>query len=337
MTRRRPYAFTLVEVLVVLAVLGVLVALLLPAVQRVREAANATQCRSNLRQLGLAIHAFHDVRHYLPPGGIYYSGSALANTFVGSTSYVYDASPDYASGVGVGMVPFLLSFLEQDEIARQYHYDQDWAAPANTAAANFTLKLLQCPSSPFGVKFETYSNHYNSSFGNAPNASSIDYAAIVGLNVYTMSGYTDPYPYNVQSAMVSDFFGGLRQGPKGLKDVTDGTSSTLLVTECSGRNRILGYQGLVIFGTGYDGAWASPGASITPDGTVYNVTVQTPPTGPCTMNCSNRNRIYSFHPNGCNFLFADASVHFLQENIGWVTLGRLITCQSGEVIGSMAY
>jgi prepilin-type processing-associated H-X9-DG protein len=111
----------------------------------------------------------------------------------------------------------------------------------------------------------------------------------------------------------------------------------VLVAECTGRNRILGYQGMIIFGTGYDGAWASSGSSITPDGTVYAVTVQTPASGPCTMNCSNRNRIYSFHSNGSNFLFADGSVHFLRESIGWVTLGRLITSQSGEVINSTDY
>jgi prepilin-type N-terminal cleavage/methylation domain-containing protein/prepilin-type processing-associated H-X9-DG protein len=331
--------FTLVELLVVIAIIAVLIGMLLPAVQRVREAANVTKCLNNLRQQGIAIMAFQDEQGVLPPGGINYppsSGSALAQYFVPEAQFTPPGSPSnhpndgsgYFEGAGIGMVPFLLPYLEAGNVAALYNRNLDWGVAANKAANSAVLKTLLCPSSPYGIIWMTDTNIY----GSVTNASNTDYAPMVGIITYEMNGYTNNYKSGVLSAMVTDSYGPITQPPLHINDITDGTSNSILLVECSARNHSIGSSGQVIAGTGYDGAWSSPLGIVNGQGSVYNVTTTSPANGSCTMNCTNRNRIYSFHNGGSNFLFADGSVHFLTQNIGWVTLGNLITCQSGEVV-----
>lgn len=114
---RRHRAFTLIELLVVIAIIGILIALLLPAVQKVREAAAATKCRNNMKQVGIAFHGYHDVHQ----------------VFVGWTSkYNY-------------VVP-LLPYIEQQNIAKLFDYSQSWANANNKLAINQDIPILVCPS-----------------------------------------------------------------------------------------------------------------------------------------------------------------------------------------------
>jgi len=336
-------AFTLVELLVAVAIIAVLVGMMLPAVQKVREAAYVNTCRNNMKQLGLAIQGFHDSQEFLPPGGINFApqfvsggkptGSTLAQYFVQSAQYTSpNAASGYDIGAGIGMVPFLLPFIEQGAVASIYNMNLDWGNPANKAANKNVFKTLQCPSSAYGLTFMTYTTLYGT---NSTDASNTDYAPIVGITTWAMNGYTDTYKAGVLSAMVSDAYGSITQAPLRMLDITDGTSNSLLLVECSARNRSVGTGGVAYPGTGYDGAWSSPLSAITGQGSVFTVNASNITSfgyGACTMNCTNRDRIFSYHSTGCNFLFADGSVHFITQNIGWVTLGSLITCQSGEVI-----
>ncbi len=123
--------FTLIELLVVIAIIAILIALLLPAVQMAREAARRTQCRNNLKQLGLALHNYHDTHSTFPPGLI-------------------AADDDLQDAMHSGLT-LLLPQLEQTTVYNKYDFDFSWRAPANKDATSTYVPAFQCPSSIGGL------------------------------------------------------------------------------------------------------------------------------------------------------------------------------------------
>jgi prepilin-type N-terminal cleavage/methylation domain-containing protein len=123
-------ALTLIELLVVIAIIAVLIGLLLPAVQKVRQAAARTQCANNLKQIRLALHHFENAHGRFPPGGV--------------------SGPFPPAGVTTraahGCWPFLLPYLEHQALANQYHWEVDWSDPVNQPVVSTPLRILQCPS-----------------------------------------------------------------------------------------------------------------------------------------------------------------------------------------------
>src|SRR5262245_53708721 len=126
--------FTLVELLVVIGILGMLMALLLPAVQRIREAASQTSCRNNLRQIGLALQGFHNVKGNFPPG----------YTF----DETYEPPPNVTINTfpGWGWAAHLLPFLDQANLAQQIQWDVAVGDPVHNDVRTTIIKTFVCPS-----------------------------------------------------------------------------------------------------------------------------------------------------------------------------------------------
>jgi prepilin-type N-terminal cleavage/methylation domain-containing protein/prepilin-type processing-associated H-X9-DG protein len=304
-SRRRRSAFTLMELLVVLAIIAVLIGLLVPAVQRVREAANRVHCSSNLKNIGLALNQFETTYGKFPPSRIYPGPLPEA----GVTAAVI-----HSWGV------FILPFIEQTALAQKYNWNLDFFDPANQPVASTQLKILQCPSAQ-SDRFMIFD------FFSYGKAACTDYSPTEEVaQVLAQRHWIDPLG-NYRGVMA-------RNSMTRLRDITDGTSNTILQAEDSGRPRQwrVGQPGpdQVLFGC----PWVGAGNPIvltgaTPDGRIT--------LGPCALNCSNDQEIYSFHPGGANTVFADGSVHFLKTGIDIRLLARLVTRAGGEVLSGDEY
>jgi prepilin-type N-terminal cleavage/methylation domain-containing protein/prepilin-type processing-associated H-X9-DG protein len=194
---RHRSAFTLIELLVVIAIIAVLIGLLLPAVQRVRETAARIQCKNNLKQIGLALHGYHDRMNGFPPG--YFSN--------------VDASGN-DTGPGWGWASYLLADVEQDNLLKRIDFTRDVGDPANAGPCQTFLKVFFCPSDPLDGTFTVSGTSAVVARGN--------YVAINGNG-----GVTDHAADNDGAF--------LRNSNFRTKDITDGLSNTFFVGErCTG-------------------------------------------------------------------------------------------------------
>jgi prepilin-type N-terminal cleavage/methylation domain-containing protein/prepilin-type processing-associated H-X9-DG protein len=311
--RRRRRAFTLIELLVVIAIIGVLLGLLLPAVQKVRQAANRAQCANNLKQAGLAAQGFESTHGKFPPGAM--TGSA--------TIWLANAAP----GTIHGSWPFLLPFLEQQDLAARYRWDVGWYDPANEAARMVQLKVLQCPS----AEADRVGPGTTPSGPPPPPGSALGACTDYGPTISVDPGLVS----SGQIVPVLNRFGVMdHDRMTRMKEITDGASNTTLIAECAGRPQRwqLGRPMPGLYSPG--GPWTSGPNWISLFGCKMD---GSPGPGPCAMNCSNDRQVYSFHPGGANFVFADGSVHFLQAGINIRILAALITRAGGEVVSADDY
>ena len=143
MQRPGRHAFTLIELLVVIAIIAVLIGLQEPAVKKVREAAARAQCANNLKQIGLALHSYHDSYKRFPPGYV------DRNTNPAST-------PDNDLGPGWGWASFLLPYLEQGNVYNQINFSQGIGTGSNTAVSQLSLKVFLCPSDAYPQNFTVW-------------------------------------------------------------------------------------------------------------------------------------------------------------------------------------
>jgi prepilin-type N-terminal cleavage/methylation domain-containing protein/prepilin-type processing-associated H-X9-DG protein len=318
-TTPRRCGFTLIELLVVIAIIAILIGILLPAVQKVREAANRIKCTNNLKQLGLAAHQYHDANGNFPPGAE--GPFAMLPQFAGLTSH--------------GLGTYLLPYLEQDALYRQYRWDVSWVDPPNQPVVNTPLRIWQCPSAQADRirdgSLPTVAPPPNESFNGT--AACGDYAGMGRLDpelarrslIDTPSGPRDEQQHYVGVFQVNH---------KTLwAEIGDGASNTILMAECAGRPQQWQGRRKVPNVWLSGGPWASRnlffGRGATADGTAFY--------GPCAVNCTNDREVYSFHPDGANAVFADGSVHFLKASIDIRVFARLVTRAGGEVVSADDY
>jgi prepilin-type N-terminal cleavage/methylation domain-containing protein/prepilin-type processing-associated H-X9-DG protein len=298
---RRRTAFTLIELLVVIAITAVLVGLLLPAVQKVREAANRIQCANNLKQIGLACHNYHAVRQCFPPG------------YVASAAYP-ETTP------GWGWAAFLLPYLEQDNLFAQIDVSQPLE---KSAAIRTALPVFLCPSdqvraTPFLLSDATLSAVCSA----APSC----YAATVGNDE---SEADDPSGNGV-------FY---RNSRTRIADITDGTSNTTMIGDrawTQTQGIWAGAPNNAVVRAGLRNPWPSATATAPVLTLVHNnwINIRTDADGGLDDFSSN-------HPGGVNLLFADGAVRFLhsitadeQERRDFWALG---TRAGGEVVQVLDY
>src|SRR5713101_5722665 len=270
-------AFTLIELLVVIAIIGVLIALLLPAVQKVRESANLTSCKNNLKQIGLAMHNYHDTHKSFPVG--YYDPTPW---------------PQLDNGPGWGWGAYLLPFLEQDNLYRQINFKLDVGDPANASIRTTYLKIYACPSNDLITTFtltDGGSNSWDLAYGSYVACNGND-----GVDDFTTPPHTGPF----------------LRGTKGFRatDITDGLSNTMFVGDRTSR---LSYSTWVGGPTGALNPFLmSPGNY---GAEVTLLMCHAGPTGPNTPGVLDADSTSGPHQDGVHFLFGDGSVHFIGNSI----------------------
>jgi prepilin-type N-terminal cleavage/methylation domain-containing protein/prepilin-type processing-associated H-X9-DG protein len=305
---RNRSAFTLIELLVVIAIIAILIGLLLPAVQKVREAAARSKCSNNLKQIGLAFHNYESANQVFPP------------------AYTLTASPFIAHAWG----PYILSHIEQSGLASNYNFLTQLNTAGNQAVITTHLKIMQCPSTPEPNRLYTMPVPANAIFPGSPaityQASASDYGVTTGI---LGSGW---------DIMVGPPASGERHGLLRANElphtqmITDGLSNTIMLGEIAGRPFIY-RNGQKINGGFTTGAgWGDPFNGENWFAGSQANGVASP--GPCIINCTNESGrgLYSFHTNGAHVLLGDGSVRFLSQSTPARIVAFMVTRQKGEVI-----
>jgi prepilin-type N-terminal cleavage/methylation domain-containing protein/prepilin-type processing-associated H-X9-DG protein len=283
--------FTLIELLVVIAIIGILIGMLVPAVQKVREAASNLQCENNLKQIGIALHAYHDVSGYFPAG--FYQTGIFTNT-----------------GWQLQILPYLEQTSKWDQ---SLAYLQANAGNTDTnafPAAAFQMQIFVCPSNtrptimnfvPYNVNFEitSYMGVTGTSSNNPISADGVLYAG-ARVRITDITDGTSNTLLVGERPCTGDLYFGWGFAPFG--------------TGAGDGDTVLGSRDTVL-------------ASIMGD-VVTNVGLQ-PPSQPGTTGEIDGAHFWSFHQGGANFLFCDGSVHFLQYSANNI-LPALCTRASGD-------
>ena len=317
-------AFTLIELLVVIGIIAVLLAMLVPAVMKVREAANRMSCANNLKELGLALHNFYDTNRNFPPGNVQGPFPRLAIT---------------TRDVHHGWAPFILPYIEQDNLFKLYDFNAYSASGENQPVISQPLKIFQCPSTPEQdrfMEFGVFTNGRKGACGDYAPTFGID-RALVGLSLINqpedqaISGTFSSGP----TVWHTTYYRGVLVPNKmtGMNEITDGASNTIMLIEDAGRPALWLAGNKVADNQIIGGPWAAYNNGFVVRGS--NADGSSP--GPCAINCTNNQEIYSFHPGGANTVYADGSVRFLQKGMDIRVLAKLVTRAGGEVISAEDY
>jgi prepilin-type N-terminal cleavage/methylation domain-containing protein/prepilin-type processing-associated H-X9-DG protein len=300
--RRR--GFTLIELLVVIAIIALLIALLLPAVQQAREAARRASCKNNLKQIGLALHNYHDQCKLFPPGWI-------------GVDPATGAQSAHEGGSGAGWALMLLPQLEQAPLYNRFNLNVTINDPVNATLIKTSIPAFLCPSdaapamtwqieeegSPGTVLAELATANYIAAFGTEE------------LDGCENAPGTAPVRANGQCVGNGVVYHNSRTS---FRDFTDGTTNTIFVGERKTRA---------------DLGWWSTWAGMVPEGEeafqrVLGALDHTP-----NHPNTHLDDFSSHHVGGTHFLMADGHVRFVSENIDAALYQALGTIRGGEIVG----
>jgi prepilin-type N-terminal cleavage/methylation domain-containing protein/prepilin-type processing-associated H-X9-DG protein len=317
--------FTLIELLVVITVIAVLIALLLPAVQQAREAARRSQCKNNLKQIGLALHNYEGTSRLLPPGYVSVPGFATIDPISGDW------------GTGWGWLTHLLPNLEQIPLYNSLNLNLNCWDPANAVLVQTSVPAFLCPSS--------------ANPGNTVNVEDVNQNTLV---VFGRANYVHNVGWNdlwSAPATVPQDYGGVANGvmyrDRSVKvsDVTDGLSNTVFVGERSANLSDAVWPGVMPGsahfarppygsvgsggpGTNWDSGGSYVGAHSGPSIYEFPVVIH-PPNSPL----GHTDQMQSLHAGGAQILLGDGSVRFISQSVSLSIWSGLCSRNGGEVLG----
>ena len=353
MPRQQRLGFTLVELLVVIAIVGVLISLLLPAVQAAREAARRMSCGNNLKQIGLAMQNFHASRRQFPAGYLSHPTSDGTGPAAARIDPVtWDAAPGWGWGAQ------LLPYLEQSTISQAIDEKQPIWTPeyADTIATN--LQVFLCPSATgepdpvvlrdepgeplliAGREIVVGRSHYVASHGQEScwGECGASRTGEVFTNIYDSSTETVVIDGDVSRVADGPFY---RNSATRIRDITDGTSNTIFLGEHSSALSDKTWVGVV------PGAFTHPkfhSPENGPDAAATLVLVHAGPSGgelditgfpivhPINFPTFHVGQMYSEHPGGGQVALGDGSVRFVRDDINLFLFAELSSIDEGELI-----
>lgn len=338
MPRLKRLAFTLIELLVVIAIIAVLIGLLVPAVQKVREAANRLSCTNNVKQLALACQNYHDSNGKFPP-------AVMMNASVTD-------SGDYTHNFGPNWLVLILPYIEQDPLFKTVAASViDYPITGNNMWRSLRLaeiKTLKCPSEVYGATpFSDIGGWARGNYG-ANSGTGMFYANKTGDEGLEIAGLKfKEFSGNLYDATLSQHVLGV--SPRGvmsansstnISSITDGTTSTALINELRVGlvpSDLRGTWAMGQVGASIQagaGRWDSPGPNISKS--LYDDIMNGTDNPNSNMGCDVRIKSYevttkSLHPGGVNIGMADGNVRFLRNGIDRTAYQFLHSRDDGKV------
>lgn len=325
--RRLRHGFTLIELLVVIAIIAILIALLLPAVQQAREAARRTECKNNLKQMGIALHNYHDIHSIFPPALLNsgrYNNATVAKPILNTTGWAL-LLPQMEQNNLAESIDFNLPSCESNA----YGHAMAGSSAPNQPWVTQKVDVLECPSHPFAGDTSSSTSTYYAREG----ARRTSYLFASGVFTDYNANY-EVYKTDIRQGMFGN------NGAARMGDVIDGLSNTIAIGEAHGGPRPHRYS------THY-GPWGLTGTHTCCHGRVvsnsttavaqsnfdpylnYNVNGNhngDPAVGPYAWTFS------STHPGGAQFLLGDGSCRFISETVNYRNFALMNYVRDGQVI-----
>ncbi len=319
--RSQKRGFTLIELLVVIAIIAILIALLLPAVQQAREAARRSACKNNMKQIGLALHNYHDTHRVFPPGVIDNTNASGDATW----GNVLNDARNNNNGLGWGTM--ILPFLDQAPLyalikTQTNNFNNNWQGPGGStyfpiAAAATVLPAFICPSDPT----EGVNEGITAATSNTGNIGKSNYAAVKDDATRDYTNGEGSFYWNSKTK---------------IRDMTDGSSNVIFVGEKTTKDESgsggLANAGGIWIGGSNEAAWRGgidTGDCLMLVGLGYLINQGSAGAGTDAQRYS----ASSVHVGGAHFVFGDGRVQFLSENIDGATYTNLGKISDGVTLG----